>query len=327
MNDPCRSWWRNCALEADPEILEIDRLGDEIGPIDPDLLRIRGLITSLELCHHKADRWITNIIQAIGAGDTDKGLGTRPEGQVHSAERVWQSACAALSAWCAGGPSASVELSVGSVPATELLATLGERTALKEWQVQRVVERIRSLIHWPRANEDPNTHYVPLLLSGGDYECAFRTECPEQYKEREDLWLATVRTTIRDTVSGQAAKLSLALAIDMLWPCHWRFVENLQLVLAAIGGQLLPKEPFAACGRNLSMLPGRRRLEVVCNTLQAFRSAPAAAEEIDEEILAVLGEPTPEKKWLAASLDKTVRLQLSPPPGIQEQSALSGPAW
>ena len=96
MTEPCRAWWRNCALEADPEILEIDRLEDAIAPVDAGLTRVRGLITGLELCHHKAERWIANIVEAIRSGDTGKGLGTRPEGQLHSAEEVWESACDSL---------------------------------------------------------------------------------------------------------------------------------------------------------------------------------------------------------------------------------------
>jgi len=320
LTELCRASWRNCALEADPEILEIDRLEDAIAPVEAGLARVRGLITGLELCHHKAERWLANIVEAIRSGDSDKGLGTRSEGQLHPAEEVWGSACDALSAWCAGR---SVEASVGEVPAAELLALLRERTPLKEWQVQRVLEKVRSSIHWPAASAD----YVFLLLSLEDYESSPRDACPEQHAAQEDLWLATARTTIRDTRDGAEARLPLALAIDMLWPCHWRFAENLRLVLAAIGGDLEPDEPFAACGRNISMRPGRSRLEVVCRTLQRFCGASSAGGEIDEALLERLGDPTPSKRWLAASLDKTIRLQLDPPAVVAELSALSGPDW
>jgi hypothetical protein len=40
-----------------------------------------------------------------------------------------------------------------------------------------------------------------------------------------------------------------------------------------------------------------------------------------------MGKLTEVKKWLAASLDKTIRLQLSPPPELREMSALPGPDW
>ena len=327
MTTSCRSWWRNCALEADSEILAIDMMEDHIAPIAANVLKIRELISSLELCHHKAERWVGNIIEAIGAGETRKGLGTRSPGQPHPAEKVWQNACAALSAWCAGCPGMSVDLSVGTVPASPMLAALGQRSPLKEWQVQRVMEKIRSSIHWPQSLEDPTAQYVWLLLGGGDYESAYRSQCPEHYKEHEEFWLRTVRTLIHDTENGDEAELSLGLAIDMLMPCHWNFVENLQLVLEAIGGRLNPEKPFAACGRNIILLPSRQRMEIVSNTLKAFCGAPESSREVDRDLLALLGKPAEVKKWLAASLDKTIRLQLTPPAELRAISAMAGPDW
>ncbi|MEW6234841.1 MAG: hypothetical protein AB1656_05595, partial [Candidatus Omnitrophota bacterium] len=172
----CRSWWRNCALESDPEILAIDGMEDRLVPLSQDAIIIRELISTLELCHHKAERWIGNIIEAIGAGKTNKGLGSRPSGQFHPAELVWQNACVALSAWLAGCPPDKIDISIDGVPAPQLLAGLGERSPLKEWQVQRAVEKIRSLIHWPQPLSDPASQYVWLLLSGGEGESLYRRQ-------------------------------------------------------------------------------------------------------------------------------------------------------
>jgi hypothetical protein len=169
--------------------------------------------------------------------------------------------------------------------------------------------------------------YVWLLLTGGGYELAYRNQCPEQYREHEDLWLSTVRTVIHDSENGDEAYLSLGLAIDMLWPCNWRFVENLQIVVEAIGGRLNPDKLFAACGRNITLVPIRRRMEVVSNTLKVFCGATESNQEIDRNSLALLGEPTETRVWLAASLDKTIRLQLEPPADVRAMSALAGPDW
>jgi hypothetical protein len=327
MTTTCRSWWRNCALEADSEILAIDKMEDHISPLGPDVKRIRELISCLELCHHKAQRWVSNIIEAIGTGKTGKGLGTRSPGQPHPAEKVWQNACAALSAWCAGCPSRSVDLSISTVPASRMLAALGQRSPLKEWQVQRVMEKIRSSIHWPQPLEDPTAQYLWILLGGGEYELAYRSQCPEHYKEHEDSWLKTVRTIIHDTENGDEAELSLGLVIDMLMPCHWNFPGNLRIVLEAIGGKLNPEKPFAACGRNIALLPIRPRMEIVSNTLNAFCGTPESNREMDRELLVLMGKPTEVKKWLAASLDKTIRLQMNPPPKLRSISALAGPDW
>lgn len=327
MTPSCRSWWRNCALNADSEILAIDSLEDRIAPIDQNVTQIRELISALELCHHKAERWVDNIIKAIGAEATTKGLGTRSPGELHPAEEVWQNACAALSAWCAGCPSTKVELTVGSVPALQLLSCLGERSPLKEWQVQRVIEKIRSTIRWPQSYDDPTAQYVWLLLGGGDYELAYLNECPEHYEEHADFWLRTVRTILSDTDDGHAAELPLGLAIDMLMPCHWRFVENLEIVLGAIGGNLNPGKPFAACGRNIDLVPIRRRMETIVHTLNIFCGDAEPNLELDKNLLASLGEPTEARRWLAASLGKTIRLQLNPPVELRAMCSLAGPDW
>jgi hypothetical protein len=316
MTMSCRLWWRNCTLHADSEITAIDGMEDRIAPIGANVSKIRDLISSLELCHHKADRWVFNIIEAIGAEETTKGLGTRPPDQQHPSETVWQNACAALSAWCAGCPSTKVDLSIDTIPASRFLTCLGERSPLKEWQVQRVIEKIRSVIHWPRSCADPAAQYVWLLLSAREYESAYLNQCPEHYKEHEDF-----------TENGDEADLSLALAIDMLWPCHWRFVENLRIVLGAIGGKLNSEQPFAACGRNITLLPIRRRMEIISITLRVFCGAPESDQNVDRDLLVLLGKPTEVKKWLAASLDKTIRLQLSPPAELRAISALVGPEW
>ena len=88
MTTSCHTWWRNWALEADPEIRTIDQMEDEIAPIAPQISKIRELISCLELCHHKADswdrnilelchhkadRWVPHTVEAIAAGQTTKG--------------------------------------------------------------------------------------------------------------------------------------------------------------------------------------------------------------------------------------------------------------
>ena len=209
--------------------------------------RTRELISTLELCHHKAERWIGNIVAAIASGDTAKGLGTRPAGVTHPVERTWKSACDVLSAWCAGCPVGSIDVRVGDRPAHELLGRLGPRSPLKEWQVQRIVERTRELIGWPGSLHGEDEGYVPLLEAGSDYESVQRTDCPERYREHTDFWQRTLQTPILDTELGdyhsvygdlgygEQTVLSLATAIDMLWPCHWDYVQNLETVLG-VGG-------------------------------------------------------------------------------------------
>lgn len=291
-----RSWWENCPNQPDDETRAIDVLEDSIAPLDDETKRIRRLIMSIESCHHKAARWVELIVEAIGNGSTTKGAGTRPAGKREPVEQIWQNCAAVLSAWCAGCPADAIDFDVGGTPARELVDHVGERTPLKEWQVQRIVDKVREYVAWPRSYEDPTFRYAEMVEHG------------ELYKEHSGFRDRTMQTILHDTVDGEPAEISLAAAIDHLQPCNWNFLENLVIVLKAIGGDLFPKTPFAAHGRNIKLTPIRDRMKVVSNTLRAFCEDKDAGA--DPEILAVLGEKTPVKHWLAASLDKTLRLQL-----------------
>ncbi len=103
------------------------------------------------------------------------------------------------------------------------------------------------------------------------------------------------------------------MAIDLLMPCHWDFVGGLVIILKAIGGDLHPARPYACCARNLKLSPLCDRLRTISNTLSSFWKGEKVAKNIDRDVLASLGAATPIKRWLAASLDKTIRLHLSLP--------------
>jgi hypothetical protein len=265
-----RPCWANCALTTDGEIEAIDELEDALGDVPDGARRVRALISTLELCHHDAAHRIDNIVEAIEAVDTDKGFGTRPADREHPAERVWSAAI------------------------TRVEARAAEADPRRAWQLARVVEKIQGEL-------DQSQPYTWLLLRD---DGSYRDTCPDIYLPDEEHWLATVKTMLHDP-----QELSLALAIDMCWPCHWRFEENLQIVLDAIDGELRPSSPFAACGRNIEMTPLRERVEHTCARLQQY------------------GEPGTAPRWLAASLDKTLRLQRSPPQDTRAISALRSPDW
>jgi hypothetical protein len=100
------------------------------------------------------------------------------------------------------------------------------------------------------------------------------------------------------------------MAIDMLEPCNWDFVGSVVTILRAIGGDLHPARPYACHQRNVELSPLRDRLKTISNTLRAFWKTEGKVEDIDEDVLASLGQLNPVKRWLAASLDKTIRLHL-----------------
>jgi hypothetical protein len=137
---------------------------------------------------------------------------------------------------------------------------------------------------------------------------------PEKYYEDNLAFLEqTKKTIIHDTVDGNRSKVSLAIAIDLLMPCHWDFVGGLVIILKAIGGDLHPDRPYACCARNIKLSPLCDRLKIISSTLVAFYKVKKTTKKTDSRLLTSLGKVTPVKSWLAASLDKTIRLHLTLP--------------
>ena len=254
-------------------------------------LRVRRLIGSLEMCHHKAERWVELVIDGIADGYTRKGMGTRPVGSRHPVEDVWQSACDALTGWCEGSPRDHASSDVGRISASQLFGLLGEQTPLKVWQVEQLVAKVRlDLVP---------TETYRQMVEGGSLGGR-----PEEYRQ------ATLASTIHDTVDGLPAEISLAAAIDHLEPCHWGFVQNLQTVVAAIGGDLYPERPYGSCGRNITLAPIRGSICDTCDALVAYCAGRDGDSDREREMVRKLGEATPVKRWLAASLAATIQSQL-----------------
>lgn len=282
-----RRWWVNTGSQPDAQIAAIDKLEDSLAPLDDHTVHIRKLIGCFESCHHKTERHAEIIIEAIGAGHTTKAQGSREHESLTPREREYQMLIEILCSWCSGSPARD-DASRG------LLDLLGDATPLKVWQVQRVVEKIRRFL-------DSETRWNQAYQNVIDTEHAGRDA---EFRHR------TIQIIIRDTEGGQPAEVTLAAAIDNITGCSWDFIETVKTVLAAIGGQLHPQRPIAVHARNIQLNPVRDRMRVVSNTLRAFCEGKQGDRDIDERVLSALGEKTSTKHWLAASLDKTIRLQL-----------------
>jgi hypothetical protein len=303
MDNACRTCWQNCGVEADAEMLEIDRMEDAIAPLNEQTTRIRALITRYEACYHEADREAELIVGAIGKGRCPAESNERPPGRKKELENCRD----ILSRWCQEPENRSIALDVGGLSADELLNFIGPATPLKIWQVQRVIDRVTFGL-------DPSRTYHNMALEIGGYGEPTANPAGEHYKNNLTFLEQTKETIIHDTVDGQKAKISLAMAIDMLFPCHWDFDGAVTVILKAIGGNLHPEQAYTCCARNLRLSPLYNRVRAISNTLGAFWREERSIEEVDTNLLATLGSVTPEKRWLAASLDKTIRLQLDAPP-------------
>jgi hypothetical protein len=189
---------------------------------------------------------------------------------------------------------------VGDIPAGELVAYLGEPTELKIWQVQRIIDQLKWAL-------DRSYSYHVMALDLGEYGEPIKIKPEEHYKDHLDFLNQTTTTMIHYTLDGKDSEMSLALAIDLHSPCEWNYIGNLVILLKAINGDPHPKESFAPCSFNAKLTPLRGRLKVISNTLKRF--CEGEGKDIDDDLLAILGAKTDVKQWLAASLDKTLRLQ------------------
>jgi hypothetical protein len=292
-------YWQACGIEVDAEVLEIDRMEDSIAPLDEETIKIRQLITGFELCYHEADKEAEYIAQAIGAGHCPERSNERPPQRKKELENSRQ----ILSSWCENPAVSGLELDVGGISADELLSSIGPPTPLKVWQVERIIDKIIEAL-------DHSRPYHNMVLDLGDYGEPGANPVGEHYKDNQAFLQQTTETIIHDTVDGRKAKISLAMAIDMLEPCNWDFVGAIVTLLKAIGGDLNPARPYACHQRNIELSPLRDRLRIISNTLGIFWKPGEKASEIENDVLASLGALTPVKRWLAASFDKTIRLQL-----------------
>jgi len=298
----CRSWWRNCVEEADEEILAIDKMVEAISRLDEETTKIRGLITGFESCYHEADIEAERIVKAIGYGQCPEESNERPPQRKKELEDCYR----ILSRWCEDTATKDIDSEFGGISAGKLLSYIGEASPLKVWQVERIVDKVRAAL-------EPSRPYHMMVLDLGDYGEPGAHPVGEHYKDSAEFLERTKEIMIHDTVDGREARMSLAMAIDMLMPCNWDFVGSIVTLLKAIGGGLYPERPYVCHSRNLKLSPLCDRLRIVSNTLGVFWKDEETDEPIDRDILASLGEVTEVKRWLAASLDKTIRSQLEAP--------------
>jgi len=308
MSNELRGCWQNCYASddkrflEDKELLAIDAMEDSIAPLDDQTIAIRQLITRFEACYHEADKEAKRIAKAIGTGRCPRQSTARPPKR----KKELQNCRRILSRWCKNTAIRSMNLDVGGIPADKLLSFIGQPSPLKIWQVERIVDKVSQAL-------DPSHPYHWMALNIADRGEPAAYPAGKYYKDDSTFLKQTKETIIHDTLDGRKSKVSLAMAIDLLMPCHWDFVGGLIIILKAIGGDLHPAKPFACCIRNVKLSPLCGRMRTVSNTLRAFWKGKKTTKNIDPDILVILGEATPTKRWLAASLDKTIRLHLRLP--------------
>lgn len=306
-----RECWLNCYCPGDEvflndsERIALDSMEDLLTPLDETAAGIRALITGFEVCYHEADIEARRIIVAIGKMALPPESKERPPAR----KQELQNARDILSAWCDGDISAVKGLDVGGMSTERIIEYLGDSDDLKDWQIRRVVDRIDQGL-------DPEATYHNMKLNLTGYGEEGDGSAGQHYKDQPDFLNKTLEAMIHDNVDGQSSEISLAMAIDLLFPCHWDFVESLTVILKAIGGDLNPDRPYTCCSRNICMTPLKDELLRVADSLRAFYREDI--NRIDAVINDSLGQLTDVKRWLAGSLAKTIELNFAPSKAIQD---------
>ncbi|WP_440951823.1 hypothetical protein [Methanococcoides sp. FTZ1] len=203
--------WSNIGFEkADPEIIEIYRMEQRIGPLPKVARDIRNLITRLEICHFKFKNHVQRIIGSIGKMELDIDPDSIGNSHPKCGEDAWkedktgrsrkgQEYIWVLQAWVAGKkPPEEDTRGIPKKLFEEVYSSLGQRNKHKEALVLALLDR--------------------LLWN-------FETERKVLEKHFGDLIYQIDRTDI----------------------CHYAFPDNVKKTIVSIG-QLRPSIDFEGCG-------------------------------------------------------------------------------
>jgi hypothetical protein len=307
-----RAHWVNCCREPDRETVEIDRMEDQLVPKErKQAQEIRRLITRFEVCHWNSDRWLERIVQAIGEEQVPPTSG-RSRTQ-HPLVEMLICLREVLAHWVERATVPLPQSIILDKTGAEILHSLGTWTPFKAWVVQRLLD---GLEHHLQANRLlPPSELPPARSYPGDLN--LDSPNADLYFPDSLNWLAEARSRklkTRKEIDTEVQEYSLATLISLPNPCnafYFRFLFALFEYLDDPDNERILPSPF--CG-NVSLDRHRRYYRAI-NALRAYLGQPAKGSlPLDDAVLSQLGKPTQAKRWLVASLEKTLREQLPPSP-------------
>jgi len=307
-----RKHWVNCCAKPDQEVIDVDRMEDELAEEERGrALPIRRLITRFETCHWNSDRWLERIVLAIAEEQVPPTSGRPPT--EHPLAQMLACLRTTLVHWVTRSTALPAQCTILDRSSAALVKSLGAWTPYKAWVVQRVIEGLERHMCSAGLLERPEgalTKFFPggLTLEGPEADSYFADSLDLLARARSQ------RLQVRPEVDGQVQEHSLAFVIGFLNPCnkfYFQFLLALLKVLDAPDEDRVLPSPF--CG-NISQGRHRRYYRAINAFRQYLGKPPEGSLPGDEAILAQLGEPTAVKRWLVASLEKTLREQVLPFP-------------
>lgn len=310
-----RTWWNNVTNVPDEEILAIDALEDKlIFASDVGRKRvfdIRKQIGRLEICHFKVMRYITRIIYAIKHLDEEDPHPCPSVGEDINREwlKGWNAVLDYLEHWVNHGPNlggiyAKEDKIITSklanpafhrVSLQEINEILGEPSESKKWQVRFIIDYMRSRLD-AFFNNPPQSRYSVMKHRHEELIMQYRNDNPTYWESLENL---PIPHHPRDLLFG-------GLLHDwgyFVCEVNINYMNDLLTILGAIGNGSEYK--FRGCGYkslNLEVF-----LKKIVLKLRAFLETGGDQANEMEGVRKLLGERTPTREWLVASLEKTIR--------------------
>lgn len=305
-----RAHWVNCCQEPDREIIEIDLMEDQLDSKErKQAQEIRRLITRFEVCHWNSDRWLERIVQAIVEEQIPPTSG-RPRTR-HPLVEMLICLREVLVHWVERATTPLPQCIILDKTGAEILHSLGTWTPFKAWVVQRLLDGLEHHLRVHRLL--PPSELPPARSYSGDLNLDSPNADP-YFPDSLD-WLAEARSRklkTRKEIGDEVQEHSLAMLISSPNPCnafYFRFLFALFEYLDDPDNERILPSPF--CG-NVSLARHRRYYRAI-NALRTYLSQPLTGPlPLDDAVLSRLGKPTQAKRWLVASLEKTLREQLPP---------------
>lgn len=138
------TWWSNVATEYDDEMSRIDGIIGNADGLGEQVVRLRALIGTLDLCQGRSAHSVECIIEVIGAVDAETGMvgSTTPAACDGRARR--QALAQVCELWVKQTPLPQAQALQPEYAddVAEIYERLGEFSPLKAWQVERLQLKI-----------------------------------------------------------------------------------------------------------------------------------------------------------------------------------------
>jgi hypothetical protein len=307
-----RKHWVNCCGRPDEETAEIDRMEDALSPEERQRAQpIRYSIARFETCHWNSNRWLERIIQGIAEERLPPTSG-RPRTQ-HPLAQMLLCLRERLTHWVAQSTTAIPQCAILDRSSVEVHRSLGARTPLKIWVVQRVIEGLERHMRSARLLDQPEPPRTPIYPGGLTLDSP---EADQYFPDSLDLLneARSRKLKVKNEIDDQTSEHSLALLCEFLNPCskfYFLFLFALFEYLDDPDEERILPAPF--CG-NISHSQHRKYYRAINALRQYLGKPPEGSLSADSAVLEQLGSQTQVKRWLAASLEKTLREQTPPAP-------------